>query len=76
LLFIAMPLKYFADIPEVVTFVGWMHGVLFMAYMLSLLHVKLVNALPWKESFIAGFASVIPFGPFIFDKKIFKTEII
>ena len=27
-----MPLKYLADVPEPVTVVGWIHGVLFMAY--------------------------------------------
>ncbi len=30
LLFIAMPLKYFAELPEVVLYVGWIHGVLFI----------------------------------------------
>jgi integral membrane protein len=32
LLGIAMPLKYFFDLPVAVTVVGWAHGVLFMLY--------------------------------------------
>jgi integral membrane protein len=32
LLFIAMPLKYFADLPLAVRVVGMAHGVLFIAY--------------------------------------------
>lgn len=30
LLLIAMPLKYFAKIPEVVLYAGWVHGLLFI----------------------------------------------
>ncbi|HZP15686.1 MAG TPA: DUF3817 domain-containing protein, partial [Nocardioides sp.] len=32
LLFIAMPLKYFAGMPEVVFWVGLVHGILFLSY--------------------------------------------
>ncbi len=68
LLFIAMPLKYFAGYPNAVLIVGWMHGILFMAYMLALLHVKLTYMWNVKKVFLAIFASVVPFGPFIFEK--------
>ena len=37
LLGIAMPLKYFLDMPLAVKVVGWAHGVLFMAYVVLLL---------------------------------------
>ena len=33
LLLIAMPLKYLANIPQPVTYVGWAHGVLFVAFL-------------------------------------------
>ncbi len=39
LLFVAMPLKYFAGQPLAVKMVGWLHGVLFMLVMLSLAQV-------------------------------------
>ena len=32
LLLIAMPLKYFMQMPEAVKFVGWVHGALFVAF--------------------------------------------
>jgi hypothetical protein len=35
LLFIAMPLKYFADLPKAVTYVGWAHGLLFVMFILA-----------------------------------------
>ncbi|MEP7128906.1 MAG: DUF3817 domain-containing protein, partial [Chitinophagales bacterium] len=40
LLFIAMPLKYFADIPEAVKYTGWLHGLLFILYLVALANVK------------------------------------
>lgn len=42
LLFIAMPMKYFIGMPEVVRVVGSIHGVLFMLYVgpLAMLHFR------------------------------------
>ena len=36
LLFVAMPLKYFAGVPMAVKVVGWIHGVLFAAVVMAL----------------------------------------
>ena len=41
LLFIAMPLKYMADIPLAVTIVGSLHGGIFVAYFLSIIYTQL-----------------------------------
>ena len=38
LLFIAMPIKYLAGNPEVVWYVGWGHGLLFMLFILPLIN--------------------------------------
>ena len=65
LLFIAMPLKYFMDSPQAVTIVGWIHGVLFVAYMISGLEVRKTYKWPFKKVLTAVAASLIPFGPFI-----------
>ena len=64
LLFLAMPLKYFADMPMMVTWVGWIHGVLFVLYCFSILEVKL--SLSWKiwTALIPFIAALVPFGPF------------
>ena len=33
LLFVSMPLKYFGGFPKAVTVNGWIHGILFVAFM-------------------------------------------
>lgn len=74
LLGIAMPLKYMFDLPLFVKYVGWAHGVLFVLYMLALLQVTLVHNWGLKK-IVAGFiASLLPFGPFILDKKLLDKE--
>jgi integral membrane protein len=75
LLGIAMPLKYLLDMPLMVKYVGWAHGVLFMAYIVQLLYVGF--NLKWNEiRFILGFiASLLPFGPFLFERLIDKEKI-
>ena len=75
LLFIAMPLKYFADLPHAVLVVGWIHGLLFITYMLAGLDVKTTHNWKLKKTFIAVIASVVPFGPFVLDKMILSKEI-
>ncbi|ARS34225.1 DUF3817 domain-containing protein [Pontibacter actiniarum] len=74
LLGIAMPLKYMFDMPAMVKYTGWAHGLLFVLYILALLHVTLAHNWGFKK-LAAGFvASLLPFGPFIFDKKILDQE--
>jgi integral membrane protein len=74
LLLIAMPLKYFADFPQAVLIVGWIHGLLFISYMLAGLDVKRTHNWNFKKTFFAVIASLIPFGPFILDKRILSKE--
>lgn len=75
LLFIAMPLKYFADSPQWVLITGWIHGFLFILYMISGLNVKLTHNWSIQKTLLAVGASLVPFGPFILDKKILSKEI-
>ena len=72
LLFIAMPLKYMADMPIAVKYVGWAHGVLFMAYMVQLMIAAI--KLKWDVlRVVYGFiASLLPFGPFVFERSLRK----
>ncbi len=72
LLGIAMPLKYFADFPQAVTIVGWLHGLLFVLYVIALFNVRHVHNWSFKKFFLAGLASLLPFGPFIMDRKLLK----
>lgn len=75
LLFVAMPLKYFLNFPQAVMVVGWAHGALFIAYMLACFHLIFTNSWGFKKVFLAVVASLIPFGPFILDKKILSKEV-
>ncbi len=74
LLLIAMPLKYFMQIPEAVKYTGWVHGILFVAFIYCAFEVW--GAL--KKNFFwlikAFLASIIPFGTFIFDRQLKKEE--
>lgn len=72
LLGIAMPLKYMYGHPEATQAVGMAHGVLFIAYVMMVFLIK--NQLDWnlKITFLALTASVLPFGPFIVDRKLLK----
>lgn len=73
LVFIAMPLKYAAGMPMMVKYVGWAHGVLFIAYMLQLGIVAV--KLKWDIlRVIYGFvAALLPFGPFVFERHLQKS---
>ena len=74
LLGIAMPLKYMAGIPEFVKYTGWAHGVLFVLYMLAVLQVTLAHNWSFSKVAMAVFASLVPFGPFMLDKRLLKAE--
>lgn len=69
LLGIAMPLKYLADMPLAVKYVGWAHGLLFIAYWVTA--VPLFSRLKWDLERIAGLAlaSILPFGTFVMERK-------
>jgi integral membrane protein len=74
LLLIAMPMKYFMGMPEVVRVVGTMHGVLFLLYvgLLATLHFK--QRWSFLFSLYAFVASIIPFGTFVLDKQLREKE--
>lgn len=74
LLFIAMPLKYVFDQPLMVTIVGSAHGFLWIAYLAVLAYVGFRFKWSLKTLFLGGVASVLPFGPWIFDAKILARE--
>ncbi|MFD2513361.1 DUF3817 domain-containing protein [Pontibacter locisalis] len=74
LLGIGMPLKYMAGIPEVVKYVGWAHGVLFILYIAAVLQVTLVHRWSVAKVAVAVIASLLPFGPFVLDRKLLQQE--
>jgi integral membrane protein len=69
LLFIAMPLKYVANKPEMVKQVGMAHGLLFVLFIITLVNAATENDWGWKKPVVAFVASLLPFGTFWFEKK-------
>lgn len=72
LLLIAMPLKYWADIPEVVSVVGSLHGLFFVLYILAVIHVTIKHRWSILKFLAACIASFLPFGPFVVDRKLLR----
>lgn len=73
LLCIAMPLKYIAGIPEAVKYTGWMHGLLFISFLIVVMFVYYKKNWPFTRVIIAFIAAFLPFGTFAFDKWLRKT---
>jgi integral membrane protein len=69
LLGIAMPLKYFADWPWAVKYVGWAHGVLFMLFVGLAFLYMIKHKQPFLWFVYAFIAALLPFGPFVFDRR-------
>lgn len=74
LLFIAMPLKYFGDMPLTVTVAGSFHGGLFVAYVFTLAHVYFHDKWKFSQGFIAFVASLVPFSTFYLDAKLSRDH--
>lgn len=70
LLFVAMPLKYFADMPVAVRIVGAVHGLLFVLYVPALFRAASEHAWPARRWIVAFAASFVPFGTFVFDRSL------
>ena len=74
LLLVAMPLKYFADVPEAVKIIGWIHGLLFILYVIALINVRFSLRWSLMRTIVAFLASLIPFGTFLMDSRLRKEE--
>ena len=72
LLGIAMPLKYMANTPEYVYSTGLANGILFTLYVLFVFIVTIQLKWNFKNFTLAMIASLLPFGTFVADKKIFS----
>lgn len=72
LLGITMPIKYILEIPEPNFIVGMAHGVLFIAYITLVIIQKFKLNWDLKTTFWALLASILPFGTFVADSRIFK----
>jgi integral membrane protein len=71
LFFVAMPLKYLAGMPEAVRIVGTIHGVLFVMFVVSSLVIGRQFGWTIRHIVMSWVIASIPFGPWIFERKLF-----
>lgn len=74
LLGIAMPLKYLAGKPEVVTVIGSIHGFLFTVYVITLILMTIKTKWPIKWPVIGLIVAFIPFGTFVYDHYYIRSK--
>jgi integral membrane protein len=74
LLFVAMPLKYWANMPLAVKYTGWAHGLLFVLYAVCL--VMAWQETKWKfgKATLIFLASLLPFAPFVVDNRLKEEQ--
>lgn len=73
LIFVAMPMKYIYEMPQMVRTVGMAHGILFIVYIILASMLKMEKDWPMKKYLMICLASVIPFGTFYIEKKYLKA---
>ena len=70
LVFVAMPLKYFFDRPQLVAVVGVAHGFLYMAYIVATL--ILAERCRWKplDALLILIAGTVPLAGFFAERRV------
>ena len=74
ILFVTMPLKYYFDQPQPNKIIGMVHGVLFIGYCYLVVDVGFEKGWSWKVIGLGLLASIIPFGTFGADWKLFREQ--
>ena len=74
LVFVAMPLKYWANLPMAVSIVGMVHGILFLAFCLSLAEMFFRYRWSVIKATAVFISSLLPFGTFIMDRILYKSK--
>ncbi len=73
LLGLAMPLRHYFQINEPVKYIGMIHGVLFISYIVLLLSTASKVKMPLWAMPGGVISAILPFGPFIFDRMLKKS---
>jgi integral membrane protein len=74
LLGVGMPLKYALGMPAPVGWVGFVHGALFVLYLVAAGSMSRLEGWSLSRLALAVVASLLPFGPFVFEAKVHRTE--
>jgi integral membrane protein len=70
LVFVAMPLKYFADQPTPVAIVGQVHGFLYMVYLVVAFDLAVRAKWPFKRTILVLLAGTVPVMSFVAERKV------
>lgn len=71
---VAMPLKYLAGITAAVEWTGWIHGILFIVYCMTILMSLTSGRISFRRSVEAFIAALFPLGPFLLDRRLAADE--
>lgn len=74
LLLVAMPLKYAFDFPLAVKYTGWLHGLLFMAYQITLIQVWADREWKFTKVLLAFTCSILPLATFWFERRLKREQ--
>lgn len=74
LLGIAVPLKHLMGLPMAVRIVGSVHGLLFLWYVALLAIHSNESRWPAKKTALGFAAGVLPFGTFLFERKLSRER--
>ena len=74
LLFVAMPLKYFGDMPLAVRVTGSIHGALFIWGGLLAYEGIRKRGKPWSWGWRIFFLALVPFGTFFLDRGLREDD--
>jgi integral membrane protein len=76
LLGIAMPLKHLWGYPIAVKIVGWIHGLLFIAFCVAWVQAKEASRWDVRRAGPVLLAALVPFGPFLIDARLRREEVL
>jgi integral membrane protein len=78
LMFVAMPIKYLSPYPDegktAVFWVGLVHGILFITYAVVAFSAWFTRHIRGSTLIACAVASVLPFGPFVIDRRLKTAE--
>jgi integral membrane protein len=69
LVFVAMPLKYFAHEPTMVAIVGPAHGLLYMVYLVTAFDLAVRAKWPFVRTLLVLLAGTVPGMSFVAERK-------
>jgi integral membrane protein len=69
LVFVAIPLKYFAHHPGPVSVIGTAHGFLFMVYLVTALDLGIRLRWQWLKLGLVMLAGTVPFASFVAERR-------